>query len=143
VDQALMFIEQSPLLGWGLGAFRRLWPLVRGNDQAARFDEVHSTLVEFVLELGLPAAVLLLFAFAAMAATFLNALLLRRRSRLFAVFGLALLALALLHSVLDFTLQMPANAVTLLALLGLAYGRALPIDATGEGGGRRIRDAGR
>lgn len=143
VDQALVFVDQSPLLGWGLGAFRRLWPLVRGEDQFARFDEVHSTLVEFVLELGLPAAVLLLFAFAAMAATFLNALLLRRRSRLFAVFGLALLALALLHSVLDFTLQMPANAVTLLALLGLAYGRALPIDATGEGGGRRIRDAGR
>lgn len=141
VEQAVGFIEQSPILGWGLGAFRRLWPLVRVDDQFARFDEVHSTLVEFVLELGIPAALLLGLAFAIMAGTFAHALLVRRRGRLFAIFGLTLLALGVLHSALDFTMQMPANAATFAALLGLAYGRSLPAGPEG-GRSRRIRDGG-
>jgi O-antigen ligase len=120
----LRAIEESPWLGWGLGSFPDIYAVVQPPQIPLANDKAHSTPLETVLELGAPggivamAMVLLPWAVAGRAAWR------RRRRRYLPVAAFAVSAVPILHSTVDFSLQMPAIAFFVSALLGMGWARA-------------------
>jgi len=114
-------IKDNPFLGTGLGTFPDIFALYRGAefDTLGPIDKAHNSYLGNALELGLPAALLLMAALAAAGETNLVGLRRRRRGRLFPVLGLSALAVVALHSTVDFSLEIPAVGVTFAALMGI------------------------
>jgi O-antigen ligase len=116
-------IETSPLLGHGFGAFPEGFPLYRDDRLPSRrfWDKAHDTYLELAFDLGLPAAAVLLAGFVALAAQTWKGLKRRRHARrALPAVGLAAMLLAGSHSLVDFSLQIPADAAIFAFLVGLA-----------------------
>lgn len=116
-------IQDAPVTGMGIGAFKESFSLYR--DETVRFyvqtiDRAHNTYLELALEGGLPALMLmLLLIFYLTLLCFLGALN-RTRNALYPATGVAISALVCTHAVVDFSIQIPAVAVTYLLILGVA-----------------------
>jgi O-antigen ligase len=85
--------------------------------QGYYLDKAHNTYLELALEGGIPVAAALTACVAALAAPCLLALW-RRRSLAFGLTGTVAAIGVGVHALFDFSLQMPAVAVSFLALLG-------------------------
>jgi O-antigen ligase len=120
-DLVLRAIGGAPALGTGLGTFPEIFTIYRGRDFDAfgTVSQAHNSYFENALELGIPAAVLLVATLAAIAEANVVALRRRRRGRLFPVLGLAALTTVALHSTVDFSLEIPAVAASYAALAGV------------------------
>jgi O-antigen ligase len=120
-------IQQRPLFGSGAGTFESLLPSLRTTnfDNWGVWDYAHSTILEIAIEMGIPVATLV--AVAACASVFI---LLRRclksdnsdRAALAAITGIAVLSY--LHSMIDFSLQIPGYLITFGILLGCGMAKA-------------------
>jgi len=112
-------IAAAPWTGHGLGSYPVLYHHIRdGALTDAVVFQAHSVPLELMAELGVPAALALMGAYGLLVA---RAVLRARATgeplaRLAAAVGL----MAGLHGLLDFSMQTPALAVTVLALLGAA-----------------------
>lgn len=117
---ALRMIADHPGLGSGLGTFAAAFPPYR--DPAVTWwglwDRAHDTLLELAVEMGLPMALLLACAWAALFARLVQGVRRRRRDRIVPIAALSAGALAGLHSLVDFSLQIPGFAVPVYAMLG-------------------------
>lgn len=113
---------QRPLFGWGLGAFPDAFPAVKRGHGELRTTHAESDALEFLAEAGLAG-------FAGLA--WLLLLVARRlgerlnqghdmRLKGLAAGTLAALAAQAVHLCVDFDLRLPANALAVSALLGLA-----------------------
>jgi O-antigen ligase len=121
-------IKERPLLGAGIGTFPDLFPALRSNDlwTWGVWDYAHSTILEIAFEMGIPVAVSI--AVGAIASIFI---LLRAASKsgpssramLAAIAGIAILSY--LHSLIDFSLQIPGYLIVFGILLGCGLARAL------------------
>ncbi|MGH6904181.1 MAG: O-antigen ligase family protein [Geminicoccaceae bacterium] len=119
-------IRQRPLAGHGYGTFEQLFDLTRD----ARFERVwhtaHNTYLEHAVELGLPAAfalhggMLLLVAYAA------SGTLRHRRDQALLIAAVGVSAAVGSHALVDFSLQIPAVAITYAAVLGIGCAQAAP-----------------
>lgn len=115
-------IREAPLAGSGGGGYFARFPQYRGPDQKL-MDHAHNDYLEFTANYGLP-AMLLWVAFVALSG--LKALRqLRTRRHPLAIGGsfatvMALAAMAI-HATVDFSLQIPANAITFMVLLSLPW----------------------
>jgi len=122
---ALQAIGMSPWLGWGLGSFADIYAIVQPVTVPLLNDIAHSTPLEAVVEVGIPTSFV---AFAIVLIPWgvnLYGALTRRRSRRYLpAAGFAVAAVAILHSVVDFSLQMPAIAFVVSALLGMGWAQA-------------------
>lgn len=119
-------IAARPLLGTGLGTFESAFRQVRGSDIKSRYKRAHSTFLEGVLELGLPAA---LFLFGSIGFLFLRCLIgvrVRQRDTVFPAIGVGATVLVAAHSIVDFSLQIPAVAVTYAFIMGIAVAQSWP-----------------
>ena len=126
--QVLEMIGARPLLGYGLDAFPIAYEQVHRPPVSPDlvWSRAHSTYLALWSEAGIVAGSLPLAIMALWAWRMARAL--RRRRRDYALIAAALgaLALAALHSSLDFSFEMPANAYLLLAMLALGIARSLP-----------------
>jgi O-antigen ligase len=127
-----LFAER-PVTGWGLGAFADAFPPYKRGHGAVRTTHAESDLLEFLAEAGLTG--LALAAWLAWSASRGLGDRLRHgkdpvRKALAAGAAAAVAALAV-HSLLDFNLRLPANALVFATLLGLA---AAPREATARRG---------
>jgi O-antigen ligase len=113
-------IRDNPLLGFGYGTFADSFRLYRDDSLATHFDMAHNTYLENIFELGWPAAVLLFLCFAWIALTCLRGVRQRGMDWIFPAGGLAATALVAAHALFDFSLQMPANAITYACIAGVA-----------------------
>jgi O-antigen ligase len=115
-------IKDNPFLGTGLGSFPDVFALYRGAefDTLGPIGKAHNSYLGNALELGLPAALLLMAALAALGETTFTGLRRRRRGRLFPVLGLSALTVVALHSTVDFSLEIPAVSIAFAALMGIA-----------------------
>jgi O-antigen ligase len=120
-------IRQRPLLGAGLGTFEDLFPSLRADDfySWGVWDYAHSTILEIAVEMGLPVAAVVVIA--VLASLFiLGGAALRSEARsqrsLAAITGIAVLSY--LHSLIDFSLQIPGYLVLFGILLGCGLARA-------------------
>ena len=114
-------ISDNPVLGTGLGTFPDVFALYRDDrfDTLGPIGKAHNSYLGNALELGAPAAILLLGSLAVMAETAVMGLFRRKRGKLFPVLGLAALTAVALHSLVDFSLEIPAVSITFAAMMGV------------------------
>ncbi len=121
---ALAMIRQRPLAGFGGGTFYAVFPAFKGPAAyGGSYDHTHNDYVEIAADTGLVGLALL------MAVVALSA---RRIARLMddgeprhhrgLATGLAMaVCVMVMHSLVDFSLQVPANALTFTVLLAAAW----------------------
>lgn len=118
----------APLIGQGLGSFPGIFPIYRdpGLTIPERFDHAHSLHLEMLMELGLPATLLLYLSVLTILVRCIIGIVRRRRHQIYPAIALAVTTLLLAHGIVDFSLQMPAVAVTYAFLLGLGFAQSFP-----------------
>lgn len=122
---ALKAIWLSPWLGWGLGGFADIYTILQPASILIPNNLAHSTPLEVVVELGVIAAIPALAVVALPWAICLRGALRRRlSSRYLPVAAFSIVAVPILHSMVDFSLQMPAIGFVTAALLGMGWAQA-------------------
>lgn len=119
---ALGLVQDFPLMGTGGGSFYNTFPRYR-SPRTGYFDHAHNDFVEVASDFGLPGLAILGSLVALTLWTALR-ILARRKSDLprGVAFGVAMSIVALLiHSSVDFNLQIPANALTMVVILAMAW----------------------
>ncbi|WP_446830489.1 O-antigen ligase family protein [Candidatus Foliamicus sp.] len=117
-------IREKPLLGTGLGTYASIYRSLRTEGIRPGVTRAHNDYLELAVELGIPAALLILAAMAALAIGCARGVLARRRDAELPAVGAAGCALVGAHSFLDFSLQLPAIAATFSLLFGAAVAQA-------------------
>jgi hypothetical protein len=139
-SQAIGVVRAFPVTGLGLGAFPYVFPLFRTAGAGVALGHAHNDFLELAAEVGLAGCVAVLLGLA-----LLTRHLFRRRAsgRDETLLGHAamagLLAIAL-HSLTDFNLAIPSNALTLCVLAGMVVRWArqpAPVLAIGQARLRR------
>ena len=117
-------IGDSPLFGTGLGTFEQVFRMYRDENVLHVFDKAHNTYLELALELGVPAALLLVSSVIALFARCIVGVRNRRRDSIYPCIGIAATVAVATHSLVDFSLQIPAVAATYALLMGAAVGQS-------------------
>jgi O-antigen ligase len=121
---ALAIVRDFPLTGTGAGSFYSTYPMYNsGKITPAFYRHTHNDYLQFASEFGLVALALLGFSVLASLWAAVRAQIVRR-DRLLQGMGfaatMAIVAL-LIHSAVEFNLQIPANAAMFVVLLALAW----------------------
>jgi O-antigen ligase len=116
----LRMIAEHPWFGTGLGTFAWAFPAYRSDDISMYgiYDRAHNTVLEIAAEAGVPIATLVVIGWTIIFGVLAHGVRTRRRDRIIAAAALAVGLLAALHSLVDFSLQIPGFAIPLLSLLG-------------------------
>jgi O-antigen ligase len=118
---SLRAAQASPLLGWGLGTFPEIYAAYQPDEVSQANDKAHSTPLELYVETGLlgtvPGMLMILIPWGIC----LWGALQRRRQRHLLVAAFAVPGIAMLHSMVDFSLQIPAIAFISAAFLGMGW----------------------
>jgi Ca2+/Na+ antiporter len=128
---AIEVAEQHPAFGAGFATFQDLFPTYRqsacsGIDGV--WDRAHNFYLEGFLGLGAPFLVALIVGYGALVRTLAHGIGQRNQMRFIPVLTLAAIVLVSLHSLVDFSLQIPGVAVYFAAVLSagvtISYARA-------------------
>lgn len=117
--QIIEGIKDKPLLGHGAGSFEDVFAAYRPADLPVYFDRAHNDYLEIAFTLGVPAALALFGAFLAVCWKLKRALYYTQAYREHLLVILVIAGQLGLHSLVDFSLQMPAVAYTFLAILSV------------------------
>lgn len=121
-------IAESPLLGQGLGGFQDAFrPHMTTPLATAEWDMAHSTYLENAMELGLVAAIVFYLSLGVILWRILKGTRERRRNAAVPAFALAVGGIGALHSLVDFSLQMPATAALFAFVLGFGWAQSFPL----------------
>lgn len=122
---SLQAIALSPWLGWGLGGFADAYAILQPASILQPNDLAHSTPLEVMVELGvlaaLPAFAIVLIPWAV---CLRGALKRRYGQRYLPAAAFAIAGVPILHSTVDFSLQMPAIGFVVAAFLGMGWAQA-------------------
>lgn len=124
-------IKANPWFGYGLGNFDTAFHMYRDSSVVGWFQEAHNEYLEMMMDLGIPAALLWFSGVALLAWRCVYGMVTRKRDGIFPVLALAALTQEGLHSILDFSLQVPAVSVTFAALLGMGVAQSRSSRSTG------------
>ena len=113
-------ILDNPLHGFGYGTFTDSFRLYRTDDMKGHLNKAHNTYLENVFELGWPAASSLSMAIMGLGLTCIFGIRRRQRDWVYPSVGVAATILVALHSLVDFSLQIPAVAITYACIMGVA-----------------------
>ena len=124
----LQLIRRHPLLGSGLGSFATVYPLVQTAFLNNVVDHAHCDYLEVAAEVGLPGGIVVFGSiFWVLGRTFRRC---KKGSpdydKAISVACLGSMVAILLHSLTDFNLYIPANALLFAMILGLAWSSADP-----------------
>lgn len=125
---AIAGIRDNWLWGAGYGTFQDIFPLYRDSECAGLFgvwERAHNVFLEGWLGLGAPFLVALVVGYGILIGVFVHGARARRRLRFAPVVGLAALVLATLHSLVDFSLQIPGFAAYFAAVMAAAVSLSL------------------
>ena len=112
-------ILESPWLGVGYGTFEDFFRTLRSPEMPGRFIKAHNTYLENALELGIPAATSLVLAIALLARRALSGIRRQRSAFVYGWMGFCATVLVGCHALVDFSLQIPAVAVTFATILAV------------------------
>jgi O-antigen ligase len=113
--------QGSPLLGWGLGTYTDIYAVYQPPEMRQANDKAHSTPVELFVETGWLGLVPGLLLVAIPWGICLFGAWRRRRHRYLTAAAVAVPGIAILHSCVDFSLQIPAIAFITAAFLGMGW----------------------
>lgn len=119
-DLTVSAIQDSPMLGTGYGTFEEVFRFYRTSDVDGYYAMAHSTYLESVLELGLPATLMLFAVFAGLLYLTIYGIRSRGRDGIYPCVGFAATVLIALHAAADFSLQVPAIAASYAMIMGAA-----------------------
>jgi O-antigen ligase len=116
----LAIVADHPWLGTGLGTFGTVFPAYRSNAWTSwgTWDRAHSTPLEIASEMGMPLAAVVVASWIGVFAVLAFGLWSRKRDHIVIVAALAVASLGVLHSLIDFSLQIPGFAIVVFALVG-------------------------
>ena len=123
-EQVSQSLQQGHLRGMGYGTFSDSFRMFRGDELQGHYDKAHNTYLENIFELGWPAALALFACIAWLGLICLRGVRQRGRDWVYPATGLAATVLVGIHSALDFSLQMPAVAITYACIMGVACAQA-------------------
>jgi tetratricopeptide (TPR) repeat protein len=118
---ALAVLRAHPL-GIGLGAFSRVFPVYQTLPPTVRFEFVENQPLSFLIEAGIPGALLMGIALFFVVRGFFRA---ARRDEVEAALAAAIIAV-LVHNVFDFGLEVLGILLPFCAVVGALYGRLSP-----------------
>jgi O-antigen ligase len=122
---SLQAIGMSPWLGWGLGSFADVYAIVQPASMPIPNDLAHSTPLETMVEVGVPMAFVAYgIVLIPWGITAYGALTRRLAHRYLPGAALAVATVPILHSMIDFSLQMPAIAYVVSGMLGMGWAQA-------------------
>ncbi len=113
--------QGSPVLGWGLGTYTDIYAVYQPPEMRQANDKAHSTPVELFVETGWLGLVPGLLLVAIPWGICLRGAWRRRRNRYLTAAAVAVPGIAILHSCVDFSLQIPAIAFITAAFLGMGW----------------------
>ena len=119
-DIALSAIDDTTLTGTGLGTFPSVYLTYATHGSIRSVQRAHSDYLELAVELGVPAAILFITSLFVVTLTCARGVFRRSRDFVFPAAGLSASVLVGIHSIVDFSLQIPAVAVTYCLILGIA-----------------------
>ena len=116
----LAAVRDNGIFGTGLGSFQQVFQAYRDPSCGLGFvwDHAHDLYLEGVLTLGIPFIAGCLFLIVRLCTCWWRGLRQRRRARAAPAAGAAITVLVALHSVVDFSLQIPGVALFVAAALG-------------------------
>lgn len=117
-------IANDPLRGTGLNSFASVFPMYQPATLHAYFGLAHNDYLQNLLELGVPAALCLFGTIAWLVILCGRGVRRRRRDALYPCLGIAATVLVAVHSMMDFSLQIPAVTATYVFLLGVAVAQS-------------------
>ena len=126
-DLSWRAILDGPLAGRGLDTFGHVFQMYRDASvpwNTPMHDKAHSLYLEMAVEGGPIALLVLLAMFAAIVAVLVRGAIRRHRRVIYPCVALASIALLGGHATIDFSVQIPAIAVTFAALLGVGYAQS-------------------
>lgn len=131
---AILVAEDFWRFGYGLGAFADVFPAYRGEDISLFFRQAHNDYLELFLEAGMPGALILIGMFLLHTVLAFRLLIFSySRTAWATALGASMAILAIsIHSLVDFNLRIPANAMLFSAALALLW-VARSIDALNQG----------
>jgi O-antigen ligase len=123
----LRMILDHPWFGTGLGTFALAFPAYRSDEISMYFtyNRAHSTLFELAAEAGLPLASIVVIGWMIAFGVLAHGVRTRRRDRIIPAAALSVGLLAALHSLVDFSLQIPGFAIVVFGLLGAGIAQSL------------------
>jgi O-antigen ligase len=125
-------IADHPWTGTGLGTFHDSYGLYADRFDPYVFDRVHNDYLELVLGMGAPAAVLWILTIASMAVVCAIGVIRRKRRRIYSLAAVGASILVAVHSLFDFSLQMPAVSLLFAVVLGVGLAQSEPTAAAGK-----------
>ena len=114
----LQMIADHPWFGTGLGTFVWAFPHYRSPPLWGIWDMAHSTPLEVTAELGIPLALLIGLGWIVVLGILIRGILVRRRDTIIPLAAVTVSAIALLHSSVDFSLQISGFAIVAMAVIG-------------------------
>ena len=127
-EQTIAATGDFPIYGSGLGTFEEVFTMYKGDSigerMTARIDLAHNTYLETMLEVGIPAFILLFTSIISCLIICFRGLVTRKRDNIYPAITLAVSIAVWLHAFFDFSIQMPAIAVTYAAILGVGVAQS-------------------
>jgi O-Antigen ligase len=116
----LHMIAAHPWFGTGQGTFVWAYPAYRSADMPlwGVWDRAHSTPLEIAVELGLPLAGLVIVGWTIVLSVLIRGVRVRRRNVVAPLAALGVAMITLLHSLIDFSPQIPGYAIVVFAVIG-------------------------
>ena len=122
-EQTWQAIESAPWTGYGTGSFEQTFPLF-ADHRTINTDKVHNDWLETMFDLGLPAALIWFAVLGVLGLRCVTGFFRRERDHLYPAVGVSACVLIGLHSLVDFSLQIPAVAVTFAVILGVGVAQS-------------------
>jgi O-antigen ligase len=121
---ATHMVTDAPLPGLGLGSFSNAYPLYADQVYPFNMDKAHNDYLELAAGWGLGAAVAWWAALLWLGMVCARGIVQRRRNRIYPLIAVAATVLIAVHSIFDFTLQIPAVALTYATILGMGVAQS-------------------
>jgi O-antigen ligase len=124
----LRMIADHPWFGTGLGSFEWAFPAYRSADAPiwGVWNRTHDTLLEIAAEMGIPMALAVAALWFLILFRLWQGIRVRKRGITVLATAISVATISLLHSTIDFSLQIPGYAIVIFALIGAGVAQSYP-----------------